>query len=437
MAQELVPGANYLESFTDGQGGGAGNYANYAPDLDINFTSIRVSVNQLVQEVRGLQGPNQVLPLDILLLDDPSGIGITNDVLIGVESYLAEFISTTQVDVSFGTALVGTTRVQAASGVSLSPVVGTDDSGTDYAYIALDVNGAVSINTAPGSQQLDIWRVEVNGAGTAFVDNIQKVGSWQYAIDGDAWVEMSDASSLGGSSFPNLLVAEPKIRINRIERLLSGYTTDLQGTPATIGPIFVPGGSAATPGLALSDGAGVFDPNTGVGLGLGADRWGWATAGTKRGEFDAEGNLDLDTNARVKGVRSTAQTISTATPTLIDFDAADDVDQGNGTDTWHDHTSGTLSDREEFTCPTGCDGWYMAILDFEFEVPVSIWDLHMEITLNGTKVAADRRDDGSHEGQVVWFGQLSATDVVRGRVTVTGSVSLDLDAATLSIVKVA
>ena len=439
MASELTPGTNYFESFTDGEGGGASNFFVYAVNLDVNFASIRSSVNALISEVRGVQGPNQLLPLDILQLNDAAGVGSTPDILIGVASYAPSFISTTQLDIAPGTAIVGGSRSSQGGIFSLSPVLGTDDGGTDWAYVALDINGAPSINTVPGSRTLDIWRIEVNGAGTAFVDNIEKVGIWQYGIDGDAWVLMSDATSLGGSTFPNVLTDEPATRMNRTERLLSGYVTDLQATPATIGPVFVAGGTAAAPGLALSDGAGVFDAATGI-YWIGANRLPFSTNGVKRGEFDPNGNLDLDTNARVKGIRAASQTIPDSTPTLIDFDGTDDFDQGNGSNTWHDAGSGTLSDREEFTCPTGCDGVYEVGLDFEFEPPGNAWDLYIEITLNASKIAAQRRSDTSYEGQVTWKGEIAATDVLRGRVTTIdggGPVSLDLDAASLAIVKVA
>ena len=45
-----------------------------------NFVAIQGTVNALVDESRGVQGPNQVLPIDILTLDQ---IGATRNILIG------------------------------------------------------------------------------------------------------------------------------------------------------------------------------------------------------------------------------------------------------------------------------------------------------------------------------------------------------------------
>jgi hypothetical protein len=438
MANKLIPGTNYLESFQDGQGLGSTNYFSYDLDLDANFVSIRTSMNALVDEVRGVQGPNQILPLDILTLDDPGGIGITSDILIGSASYQPSFVSVTRVDVSFGTSMVLGVRVAATSGVQLSPVAGTDDGGTDYAYIALDANGAVTINGAPGQQVYDIWRVEVDGT-PEFVDNIQRVDGWEYGIDGDNWVELTDSTGLGGVTFTAEKSSDPAVRAGRVERLLSGFVTDLQSPAATIGPMVVPGGSAATPGLILGDGTGTAEVGTGV-FRIGANRYGIATSGNLAVEIDAAGQVDLPLNFRVKGRRTAALTIADGGAlTDVDYTAADVFDIG----TWHDPGGGT---PEEFTVPTDGAGTYLITAAIQWaEAITNIRDITVEIQLGGTLIpggfSSARLEIGEdHASTIHVVAVLAAANVIRVQVSQDDTVAalgLDVIDATLSIVKVA
>ena len=438
MANKLIPGTNYLESFQDGQGLGSTNYFSYDTDLDANFVSIRTSVNALVDEVRGVQGPNQTLPIDILTLDDVGGIGITSDILIGTASYEPSFVSVTRVDVDLGTAMVLGVRVAAPTLVMLSPIVGTDDGGTLYAYIALDANGAVTINTAPASQVYDIWRVEVDST-PEFVDNIQRVAGWEYGIDGDNWVELTDSTGLGGSTFTAEKSDSPAVRAGRVERLLSGFVTDLQATPATIGPMVVPGGSAATPGLILGDGTGTAEVGTGV-FRIGANRYGIATSGNLALEIDAAGQLDLPLNFRVQGRRTAALTIADGGAlTDVDFTAADVFDIG----TWHDPGGGS---PEDFTVPTDGAGTYLITAAIQWaEAITNIRDITVEIQLEDTLVpggfSSARLEIGEdHASTVHVVAVLAAAEVVKVQVSqddTVGALGLDVIDATLSIVKVA
>ena len=438
MANKLIPGTNYLESFQDGQGLGSTNYFSYDIDLDANFVSIRTSVNALVDEVRGVQGPNQTLPIDILTLDDVGGIGITSDILIGTASYEPSFVSVTRVDVDLGTAMVLGVRVAAPISVALSPIAGTDDGGTDYAYIALDANGAVTINTAPASQVYDIWRVEVDST-PEFVDNIQRVAGWEYGIDGDNWVELSDSTGLGGPTFTAEKSTSPAVRAGRVERLLSGFVTDLQSPAVTIGPTVVPGGSAATPGLILGDGTGTAEVGTGV-YRIGANRFGIATSGVAAFEIDAVGQLDLPLNFRVKGRRTAALTIADGGGlTDVDFTAADVFDIG----TWHDPGGGS---PEDFTVPTDGAGTYLITAAIQWaEAITNVRDITVEIQLEDTLIpggfSSARLELGEdHASTVHVVAVLAAAEVVKVQVSqddTVGALGLDVIDATLSIVKVA
>lgn len=455
MASKLITGPNYFVSYSDGEGGGATSFFDYSPNLDINFASIQASVNGLVDEVRGVQGPNQVLPADILTLDDPNGVGATLNTLVGTDSYAPDWVSVTRVDVTKGVALVAGLRVEATSGVQLAPLTGTDDGGTLYNTIALDSNGAITNNSAPGAQALDLWRVEVD-ATPEFVGpspgNIEKVGTWQYVIDGDAWVEMCDATGLGTAvTFPiepsglpaGRPYAEPKHRVNRIERVLSGLQTDLQTVaetvdgsgPQTIGPIVIPGGTAATPGLILGDGTGTAE--TGMGFfRIGANRLGIATSGALAVEVDAAGQLDLPLNFRVKGRRTAAQTIAHAGGLVpIVFSAADDFDIG----TWH-------AADANFTVPTDGGGTYVITAAIEWaEAITNIRDIVAEIQLGGTLItggkASARLEVGEdHASTITVVSVLAAGNVVTVEVSqddTVGALGLDVIDATLSIVKVA
>jgi hypothetical protein len=439
VANKLIPGiGTYLEDFATGQGSGATGYFNYASDEDINFLAIRNSVNALVDEMRGVQGNNAVLPLDIVTLDDPGGLGVTDDAVMGTASYLPAFISTTQVDVNAGIAVIARVR-QAGDAVSLSPRLGTLDGATWWDYIAVDINGALSINTAPASQQLDLWRFEVNAGGTAFVDNFEKVGIWQYGIDGDAWAELSNSTGLGGVTFTNEQSAEPGIRVDRTERLLSGFVTDLQDTPATIGPVRLLPGTAATPGTILGDGAATSDTGTGIHR-PGADRFGISTAGVARLELDATGNLDLPTNSRVKGRRTASQTIGGG-GSLEDvvFTATDVFDVG----AWHDPGGGS---PEDFTVPTGGDGTYLITAAIEWaEAITNIRDVVAEIQLGDTLIpggkASARLELGEdHASTITVVAVLAAANVITVQVSqddTVGALGLDVIDATLTIVKVA
>jgi hypothetical protein len=437
MANKLIAGTNYFDSFSDGEGGGASSFFNYSPNLDINFAAIASSVNSLVDEVRGVQGPNQTLILDVLVLDDPTGVGATTSVVVGTDSYAVSLFSTTRVDVTAGVAVIASNKVASSSGtVALAPRLGTLDV-VWWDFIALDVNGEVTINTTPGSQALDLYRVEVNAAGSLFISpiNLEKLGTWQYAIDGDAWVEMSDATSLGGTTFPQVLSDEPKVRINQMARLMSGFTTDLQPTPATIGPLVIPGGTEALPGLVLGDGSGTNDLDTGW-YRVAADRIRYSVGGVDALEIDAAGQLDLITNFRVKGRRTDSQTLTDASGLVeVVFTAADEFDVGS----WH-------AADADFTVPTDGGGTYLITAAIEWATAVTNRrDIRVEIQLDDTLITGGQAGarleiDEDHASVVTVVAVLAAAEVVTVLAShddVDGALGLDIIDATISIVKVA
>ncbi len=437
MATKLITGTNFFDDFANGQGVGASNYFNYAVDEDINWLSIQSAINALIDEMRGVQGPNQVLPLDILQLNDPAGPGITGEILVGSRSYTPIVVSISLLTISLGTSIVNNQRANNPSLVNLAPRLGTLETGTWWTYIGLDSNGIPSINTAPDAQLLDIWRVEVNAGGTEFVTpgNIEKVGTWQFGIDGDDWVSLSDSTGIGGDTFPAVQLDSPADRFDRLERLASGFVTDLQTPAATIGPLVIPGGSEATPGLVLGDGTGTNDLDTGF-YRVGADRLRYAVGGADAFEIDAAGQLDLITNFRVKGRRTASQTLTDASGLVeVVFTAADDFDIG----TWHGADA-------DFTVPTDGGGTYVITAAIEWATAITNRrDIRVEIQLDDTLITGGQASarleiDEDHASTVTVVAVLAAAEVVTVLAShddVDGALGLDIIDATLSIVKVA
>lgn len=168
-----------------------------------------------------------------------------------------------------------------------------------------------------------------------------------------------------------------------------------------------------------------------------------STAGVLRSEFQAadtalDARLDtLETKMRVRGRRTASQVgIATATPTFIDFNAADDFDFT----AWHDHASGTLSVRESFTVPSGMAGFYMITAMVAWAAPGANASLTIEITVNGTAVPEAPTFDvvaGSARQTFVATGrELVVSDVVKVRATQTSGGNLDVTGASVTIAKV-
>ncbi len=443
MAAKLITGTNYLDSWQDGQGNGATNYFAYATDMDLNFVAIQSTVNALVDESKGVSGPNQVLPTDILTLDQVGGdaIGATTDIVIGTESYFISVSDASNANITVGRALVGGNRVASTTGFGLVPQASPFmDGGLFWNYVNLDFNGAPSISNTFDQGALDLRRIEVNSGGTLFIVapiNIEKVGIWQYGIDGDAWVELSEASNIGGITFVNELYTEPAIRQNRTERLLSGFVTDLVATEhvvQTIGPMVIPGGDATDPGLILGDGTGTASTGTGF-YRAGANRIGASSNGTQSFELDAAGQLDLALNGRVKAERTTSQTISDNSATEITF-TNEILDVG----AWFAASS------TDFTVPTDFNGTYMLVAQVEWDTGSEIRDLTVEITKNNTRIEGAYAELSETPADQHWavtvtgMDDLVATDVISVQVLqvdTVGTETLDVVNATLSIVKVA
>lgn len=471
MATQIVVGlSTYLIDFAGGQVGfRTPPYTQYATDLDTNFVTLRTTINQMIGELNALAGPNAGLGIDLLQFDRAGRSGGTlSSGLVGADSYRVTIgAPTSNLDVSKGVALISGTKVSAAGTTVLA---GSGGAGTRW--VALDVNGVPTLQLNSGLAALDVYSAAWNGAAFTSVTRLAEV-----FFDGDEYERMRDRAVLA-PSWSAKKYESFSGRLRAIERLLAGLATDEDA--AAIGPpalaagavgapsltfngdtntgiyspaadqvaistagvqrflvttqVFFAGGSAGSPGLAPTG-----DPNTGL-FGTGSDVLGFATAGAECGRFDPTGNLDLALNSRVKGVRSTAQSIADNTPTLVDFNAADAFDVG----AWHDHASGTLSVRQEFTVPAGADGLYLIVADYEWASPTNATDLVIEVTVGGVADPSRVEDQipaaKPRQGQLLLVRSLAAADVVRMQVTqddTGGAASLNLERASLSILKVA
>jgi hypothetical protein len=193
-------------------------------------------------------------------------------------------------------------------------------------------------------------------------------------------------------------------------------------------------GSAAQPfytcDIANRDDSGMYFPDD--------DSLALGTAGVEAVLIDPTGNLNLPTQSRVKGNKTTSQTMSDGTATNIQFTAADTDEVG----AWH--TPGADTAGEEFTCPTGADGTYWITINYEWAGPATNGRDHFqEITVTNVAIAKSQRETATgelYEDTITGSTLLSGGDVVRARVTQTdtvGALSLDIESASISIIKVA
>ncbi len=476
--------STFLVDFTGGQSGlRTPPYTQYSVDLDTCMITLRTTINTMIEELKAVQGPNAGLGADILIFNDP--VEHTPDPLnygiIGRHSYNTVIgAPTSQLEVDAGDALF------AGAKVSWTPKTLVGSGGAATLYVRLNATGEPTLETLTGPH--DLYSAVWNGAAFTSVSlsaGVDGSGSiLQIFFDGDEYEAMQERP-VESPTWAAKRHTQFNIRMTAVERLLAGLLTDDDGD--AIGPHVHPDGSAGSPGMTFrglqtlgwwrsgnnlngstsgtlrvtisSAGIGV---NVMGGLGtpsiywlgdtvtgfyhLAANRIGVQTNSLLRMEFDAEGNVDLPTNARAQGNRTTARTMTDATQDVIEFNAADTFDIGNGTDNWHDHT-GNPAD-ELFTVPTGCDGTYHLLLEFEWEAGVDATnDTEMYIMLNGTVIGTNdiaRRikevvQNEEYADSCETYAVLAATDVIRvvALVDTSGANPMDLERLKLSIIKVA
>ncbi len=165
MAQKIVVGSTFYNDFANGQAnqgfpGGPSSYTLYAVHLDTSLTTLQNTVNVLVDEVNGVQGPNSVLPVDLLAYNAQNRIGgQVSSGLIGIASYAPTIQGSpneNRVDVDTGSVLINGVRGVQATPVTLTA---TDQGGgeTNIRVLAVNTQGVPTLETAFGQREVDLY----------------------------------------------------------------------------------------------------------------------------------------------------------------------------------------------------------------------------------------------------------------------------------------
>lgn len=478
MAQKITDtiGPNYFVQFFDGQGNGTSNYSAYAIDEDTCFVTLKDTINTMIDELNGLSGPNSVFAQDMLFIDETPGSDTTTGRIGEDGAVVTVGGDTTTLDINVGTVSLLGIR---------TPVLQQNKTGGGVSdgtvFCGMDINGNVVLSNSSSQQLFDIASAtRTGGVFSAIVDLLETF------FDGDEWLAMRTETA--NTPFVAGANRTASRRLDSYARAFGGFITASNGD--AIGPLVIGGGTAGAPRLVIGDGSGTDQitsgfftsgagdlsvsitssqktqwTSTGIGVFVGVeanpglyflgdtDTGFWhpaantiaaSVAATETFRLDPNGNLDLPENARVKGERTASQTFADATVADVAFTAADIFDIGNlTTDVWHNAGGGGPGD-EEFTVPTGGNGLYAIILAFDWASPVTnARELLHEITVNNTQVRKSERSVATGEeysDDISVHVDLVATDVVRARLTQTdsvGALGLDLQGATMSIVKIA
>lgn len=450
MATKIPLGTSaYYTSFQTGQGAGVDDYFEYDEHLDVDFLLLRLTINTIIDEISALSGPNAVTALDLVLWDDADGPigGEQNEGVVGAASYEVSIEGgSATLQVKKGQVFVAGQRASLVS--TMTGVAGVGGGPTNW--VAIDVNGAVFIETAAGQKALDIASVPWNGS--VFASPVTHLAD--VFFDGDSWAELRNREAAGGG-FPAVVYRRASERLEFIEQSLSAAA----GGASLIA---LPPGAVGAPGLVFSDGAGAADTTTGW-YRLAANVWAYAVSGVQKLQLVAQGIAGVvgavgsptfsfvgrlttglySPAADVAGLAGggelavaagkltaggvglpnllrcqasnvgSAHGLTDATWEAIDLDASPDIFDVGG---WHDPL-GANPDR--FTVPTNGDGVYRVNAHALFDDPVSpTGDRGVRVTLNGTAIPATQVVIQSTAGVdtcIVTLGvvELVATDIVR------------------------
>lgn len=283
MANFIVTdGLNYFTSFVDGQGTPATSYFSLSIHLDKNFETLRDTVNTLVAEIRSLSGSNTLIPIDLLLPDDPTITTPTTNGRIGVNSVR---ITVNGGDAKFWDVSAGAVMI---NGARFGVLAHTKDAlatlGTnpqDPVFINIDTNGVTNINVGPGAGIRDIAEADWNGA--TFNSITELLDTY---FDGDEWWEMKQEPA--NTPFTSGSYEVVHTRLNNFSKAFGGFR--LNEDSEVIGPMVLGGGTVALPAFVLGDGANppVIDATSGL-LRVGADILGISASGTLVARFGALG----------------------------------------------------------------------------------------------------------------------------------------------------
>lgn len=246
MAAKIVLGlSTYLndwENYNVSFGRGS-PYTEYLTDFDTNFDTLRTTINAMIDEIKAVQGPNAGLGIDILTYNDytvhtPDPVSNGH---IGLHSY--QYTNNgTDIDIARGDYLLNGQKVSLASDANFTPSVATNPQ-----YIALDINGAPTLEVAASQQEVDIYQLTIAAGPTiTAVTRLTDI-----FFDGDEYENMRDrpASGTTPATFGARNYEQFYHRVEAIERLLSGWTSDSLGN--ALGQPAIRPGSVGQPGLVI------------------------------------------------------------------------------------------------------------------------------------------------------------------------------------------
>lgn len=284
------------------------SYADYPDDHDSNYITLRDRHNELVDEVLALGGSGQLINFDLVLADDaatPGGVQTTGS--IGEHSYKTAIAGdTTKLDVAAGVAIIpGNSRVTLTGAVQL-----TGSGGSGDRFVALDVNGAVTLQTAAAQKQLDLFKVNWNGS--IFTAPVTRESGNPILFDADAYRLLRERAVVSGS-FTAATYDRATDRINAIERVLGGVILDVDSN--AIGPLQLDAEWITTNNLALERGGLNFDATTGLAngaflVGTSGSAVAWESGATARTSIGlGTGDTPVFTGVDAGAVESGASTL--------------------------------------------------------------------------------------------------------------------------------
>ncbi|MCP4869275.1 MAG: hypothetical protein GY898_11215 [Proteobacteria bacterium] len=283
MATKIPIGTSaYFTDFDGGQGGGASNYFTYAADLDTNFLLQRTTINQMIDEISAVSGPNATIAVDTVRWDDDQNPIDPAEPMYGVlgpASY--------EVSVVTGTLTIrkGQVLINLEKQTLISDITGiTSSGGAGTRYVALDYNGQPFIETLPNQRAVDLATVTWDGAQFTAGTVVHLVA---VLIDGDSWAECQDrAVTPNTPTFAAHTFRRVAARIRALELFLAGQDEGDEGEPIDGPMVFLPG-TVGAPSLVFGDGGATIDSATGW-YRPGANRWGYSGSGVLK--FDIQTN---------------------------------------------------------------------------------------------------------------------------------------------------
>lgn len=348
MAAKLTLAAGYKTDFTNGQGVGRPAYKTYYADFDTNFNLIATSVNSLVDEVNSARLVDSQLTYDSLLRP----IHLANGSVGRMSPWEARgTFTTTQTTVTSGRIYAGGRRIN---------VIGATLTQTGTAaqtnYIAVDVDGSLSISTSPGAKFFDlIIMTRSGGINTAMTENLDfnQNEPLASAAVANRIFEKRRGATLGGGLHPpmrlvSILGVEEDAGFSYFGVNHMRWQSERDGGPATGNSV-----NAA--------------------------------------DFTAFGQLQLNQQSRIYAIRSTSFNIATGGGTAITWDTP--VANSAGLRTWRREPSEYFANPwlaasgATLTLPadTDCEGTYLMTASATFTPVAATGFMEMRIVVtNGT-----------------------------------------------------